>query len=1085
MTQTVRDALFVTHQLMDDGMGNVTTVGSQLISDRAGIVWTMPHVSSNITAMDVTQKLTLKKILGNSNVVEASALLTNLGAGVYTSNSAPPEDGMFLRAISNDEARWSFIEDIPFFSADIIEGNIVCVNQVVQTNLIEEKTPGNGITLANALTFTEDVTSLGTIFGDLQGDTVGVHYGRVEGNVVGNVVCAEELSTNRLAEKTPSGGLLVEGDMLPSQDDTYELGNLAAKWSHIFTNDLTACRDATIEGNLTINGQLLANLDVMLTDPFIIDTLCAQTVQTTVLEEKNAGEGISTTGNITPSTNDADSLGSLAAKWAHIYTNNLTVCGNATFEQNISLAGELAGNTVGIHTGDTIGTHTGNSFGTHFGPVIGDVEGNVTASTVCATELQTSMLKEKTPGQGLSIEGDVTPIQDDAYELGNLAAKWAHIFTNDLTVCRDATFEGDVTVVGRLFANVEAAISDPLEVNTLCAQTVQTTLLEEKNAGEGILTSGNITPNSNGVDSLGALDAKWSHVYTSKLTVCQTASFESDVSISGTLEADLVGNVVGDTTGTHTGPVIGDVIGDVTGNTTGTHCGPVKGDVEGNLIGDVTGNTTGTHCGPVKGDVTGNVVGDVVGDLTGNTTGTHFGPVVGDVTGNVTGDVIGDLTGNTTGTHFGPVVGDVTGNVDASTICTPELLVENIIEKTSGITVTGDVIPSANDAYELGNLTAKWSHIFTNDLTVCETLSVEGTTALMETTLTGDLTITGNATISETLTIQDACITGFAELDDLRAKSTTTISVTGDIVPSADDTYELGNLQAKWAHIFTNDLTACQELIVEGSTSLQDATITGNLTVSDTLTTQDACVTGVLELNEMQAKNDANIMFTGDLLPNIDMIYDIGSTDQKINTVWTNDIVICGEILGNVSVDGELSANTLVSFGDVCLDGNLQVNTITPKVGGDIRLIGNLFADNIEGPEGTVQIACVQYTQGEVTTTDGTETIALSIDMVDDNVCFIQTQTVGEGSTGQVIALRTLYTFKYDATANTIIRVGTPSQVKFGDSGTNNWKEIATAVNGDEIKSSSAEDGSVVQIRVAGQAGTTINWRSCTERICV
>ena len=1182
MTQTVRDAIFVTHQLIDDGMGNVTTVGSQLISDRAGIVWTMPHVSSNITAMDVTQKLTLKQILGNSNVVEASALLTNLGAGVYTSNSAPPQDGMFLRAISKDEAKWSFIEDIPFFSADIIEGNIVCVNQVIQTNLIEEKTPGSGVTFANALTFTQDVTSLGTIFGDLQGDTFGTHYGRVEGNLVGNVVCAEELSTSRLTEKNTSQGILIEGDVSPSQDDAYELGNLAAKWTHIFTNDLTVCRDATIEGNLTINGQLLANLDVMLTDPFIINTLCAQTVQTTVLEEKNAGEGISTTGNITPSTNNADSLGSLSAKWAHIYTTDLTVCGNATFEQDISLAGELSGNTVG----------------THIGPTIGDLTGNVTASTVCATEIQASLLKEKVVGQGLSIEGDVTPNQDDVFELGNLAAKWAHIFVNDLTVCRDATFEGDVTVNGRLFANVEAAIGDPLTIDTLCAQTVQTTVLEEKNDGEGILTSGNIAPSITGVDSLGALDAKWSHIYTNKLTVCQEATFESDVSIGGTLEADLVGNVTGDTTGTHFGPVIGDVEGDVTGNvtgsltgpsfgkhtgpvcgdvegdlvgnvvgdTTGTHFGPVIGDIEGDVtgnvtgsltgpsfgkhtgpvcgdvtgnvvgdlvgdttgthfgpvIGDLTGNTTGVHCGPVKGDVTGNVVGDLVGDVTGNvvgdlvgdvignTTGTHCGPVKGDVVGNLTGDVlgnttgthfgpvvgdvvgdvIGDLTGNTTGTHFGPVVGDLTGNVDASTICTPELLVENIIEKTSGITITGDVIPSANDAYELGNLAAKWAHIFTNDLTACENLSVEGTTTLMETTLTGDLTVNGNATISDTLTVQDACITGYAELDDLRAKTGAAIAVTGDIIPSADDTYEIGNLTAKWAHIFTNDLTACQTLTVEGATSLQDTTVTGDLTVngnatiSDTLTTLDACVTGVLELDEMLAKNDGNIIFTGDLLPGNTLVYDIGSDDRKINTVWTDDIVICGQIIGNVAVDGELSANTLVSFGDVCLNGNLQANLIKPKTGGSIRVIGNLFADNIEGPEGTVQIACVQYTQGEVQTTDGTQTIVVSIDMVDDNVCFVQTQTVGEGSTGDVIALRTLYAFKYDASGNSIVRVGTPSQVKFGDSGTNNWKEIATALNGTELKSS-AQPGSIVQIRVQGAAGTTINWRSCTERICI
>lgn len=72
------------------------------------------------------------------------------------------------------------------------------------------------------------------------------------------------------------------------------------------------------------------------------------------------------------------------------------------------------------------------------------------------------------------------------------------------------------------------------------------------------------------------------------------------------------GNLVGDSTGTHTGPVVGDVTGDLTGDSAGTHTGPVVGDV----TGDLTGDSAGTHTGPV------------VGDVTGNTAGVHTGAVV-------------------------------------------------------------------------------------------------------------------------------------------------------------------------------------------------------------------------------------------------------------------------------------------------------------------------------------------------------------------------------------------------------------------------------------------------------------------------
>jgi hypothetical protein len=51
-------------------------------------------------------------------------------------------------------------------------------------------------------------------------------------------------------------------------------------------------------------------------------------------------------------------------------------------------------------------------------------------------------------------------------------------------------------------------------------------------------------------------------------------TFTQPIAAEGGIVGDLIGNVEGDTTGTHTGPVIGDV----TGDTTGTHTGPVVSD---------------------------------------------------------------------------------------------------------------------------------------------------------------------------------------------------------------------------------------------------------------------------------------------------------------------------------------------------------------------------------------------------------------------------------------------------------------------------------------------------------------------------
>jgi hypothetical protein len=163
-----------------------------------------------------------------------------------------------------------------------------------------------------------------------------------------------------------------------------------------------------------------------------------------------------------------------------------------------------------------------------------------------------------------------------------------------------------------------------------------------------------------------------------------------NINTSGNVSAlRFIGNITGDSTGLHTGNVVGNVVGNVTGSTTGTHTG--------NVVGNVVGNTNGSHVGNVTGDITGNVVGNVTGDITGSLVGdiyasngttkilengngtnaTFTGTVNGDVNGALVGDIYASngstkilengngsgipatFTGNTTGVHTGTVIGTV------------------------------------------------------------------------------------------------------------------------------------------------------------------------------------------------------------------------------------------------------------------------------------------------------------------------------------------------------------------------------------------------------------------------------------------
>ena len=124
--------------------------------------------------------------------------------------------------------------------------------------------------------------------------------------------------------------------------------------------------------------------------------------------------------------------------------------------------------------------------------------------------------------------------------------------------------------------------------------------------------------------------------------------------------------------------VSGTFSGDVVGNTTGYHTGDVKGSIfadDSTLLVDAV---SGTIVGPVVGNVTGNVTGNLTGNVTGNiftnlidsadSSTITFTPAVvfnSDVT--VDNQLFANLVGNVSGNVSGNVIGDIQGNVLNST----------------------------------------------------------------------------------------------------------------------------------------------------------------------------------------------------------------------------------------------------------------------------------------------------------------------------------------------------------------------------------------------------------------------------------
>ena len=159
------------------------------------------------------------------------------------------------------------------------------------------------------------------------------------------------------------------------------------------------------------------------------------------------------------------------------------------------------------------------------------------------------------------------------------------------------------------------------------------------------------------------------------------------VETSSVTATSIVGNLVGDTTGSHTGAVVGNLVG----NTTGAHTGPVTGD----LVGSVFADDSSTIVDSIANKITTSELNVTVGITT---------PVISTAGGNIaiehTNDVsIATFIRKQSGAH---TPSNSVGRIRFNTVDT-----DTGVEKPQGaLTVTGDnliYIPSHDGVLQYAN----------------------------------------------------------------------------------------------------------------------------------------------------------------------------------------------------------------------------------------------------------------------------------------------------------------------------------------------------------------------------------------------
>lgn len=465
----VNDELFV--DFISPKTGNVVDLGNVLVDD---ITITGTITGGNITGnLSNINSLTLQSL--TSNIVTANTVCVNGEILVDTLNPKTGNtidlgnvvvdnitvNGMLSGNVGLDIGNITMLA-LESISANVVEGNTVCVNNELQTNLITPKS-GSVIQVGAHLEPTANITY-----------NLGSPSARWD-NIYGNTVY-----TTFLDGLSP---ITSKADFIPSDDLQWNLGISAQRWSTICVGDID--NSGNLNGNLlsgnaaTIVNNVSANIvigNVVITDEIngtgngvVIEGVlaldsslvanvltanvgCFDDAQLGLLSPKAPSTDILLSGNIIPAAGQLINLGNLTNKIQEIQVNDLVVCGT------------LSGN-VNVGVGNAI------------------VTDNVTANLVCVNdELLVDTINEKNGSAGVTVDGVLHQDSNVTAEVvtANIV-KASVLFDYKRTVVNSATYtmeQTDDIIAVKATANGMVTLTLP-EISTLVRRRKRYAIVDE------------------------------------------------------------------------------------------------------------------------------------------------------------------------------------------------------------------------------------------------------------------------------------------------------------------------------------------------------------------------------------------------------------------------------------------------------------------------------------------------------------------------------------------------------------------------------------------------------------------------------
>jgi hypothetical protein len=439
------------------------------------------------------------------------------------------------------------------------------------------------------------------------------------------------------ATSTVYGTFVPQGNIIPDTNVAYDLGSSAYRFRDIYlsgssiylgnaviTSTGTAIdfpTGSTIGGqpvginegdiyNITTSGNVIGTDSTVLVNTtngtfhgdltgsvFADDSSILVDASTGVLRGTLIG---SLTGNVTGDLTGTASVSTVASNVTLTATNTSTnphylnfvaaATGNQPVRTDTNLfyiptTNELTASTfVGNLTGNVTGTVTGNVFTT----LIDSADSTaitVTPSTIFSSDV--------TVENELFIGGDVFPDTSESYNLGSYTRKFSKLY---LTEGANALWIGNAAISG-----------SGTTVNLPAGSTVGGSAITTA-AGANAST---ITVNTSGTNANYYVSFFDSQTGDKLIYTDDTLRYNPGTGVFTVGDAvigSVTGNLIGNSTGAHTGSVDGNVTGNLTGNTTGYHTGDVKGSVFGDdsavIVDAVSGIVTAVLEGEAGSSIT-------------------------------------------------------------------------------------------------------------------------------------------------------------------------------------------------------------------------------------------------------------------------------------------------------------------------------------------------------------------------------------------------------------------------------------------------------------------------------------------------